>query len=168
VLFTKDFTKLITYPAKKPGSTYTVPERVTSIGQSAFFGCSGLTTISLPAGLTSIGGYTFFGCSSLTSISLPAGLTSIGLQAFYGCRNLTTLNLPAGLTGIGQYAFSGCISLSSITVTSPQPPRLNGSLWSSQIGQVPAIIYVPAASLDTYKNANGWKDYADRIQAAGN
>jgi hypothetical protein len=190
VLFTKDFTKLITYPAKKPGSTYAVPERVTSIGDSAFQSCSGLTTITLPAGLTTIGERTFSGCSSLTSISLPAGLSSIGYMAFYDCRSLTTITLPASLTSIGNYAFSDCsslttitlpasltsignyvfdecISLGSITLASPQPPRLNNGLWSSW-SQVPALIYVPAASLDTYKNANGWKNHADRIRAAEN
>jgi hypothetical protein len=187
VLFTKDFTKLITYPAKKPGSTYTVPERVTSIGQSAFSDCSSLTTITLPAGLTSIGDSAFYGCSSLTSVSLPAGLTSIGDEAFSWCRNLTTITLPAGLTSIGymafydcrslttitlpasltsigNYVFDECISLGSITLASPQPPRLNGSLSISGS----TLIYVPSAALNTYKNANGWKDYADRIQAAGN
>jgi hypothetical protein len=185
VLFNKAFTELIQYPAGKAGTSYAVPEGVTSIGNSAFYGCSSLRTISLPEGLTSIGQFAFYGCRSLTTVSLPAGLTSIGQSAFsgcssltsitlpvsltsigdfafIGCSSLTTVSLPASLTSIGSYAFSGCISLSSITVASPQPPRLNGSLGISGS----TIIYFPSASLDTYKNAEGWKNHADRIQAA--
>ena len=86
------------------------------IGEYAFKGCSGLTSLNLPAGITSIGSYTFSGCSGLTSLTLPAGITKIGEGAFYGCSGLTSLNLPAGITEIGSSAFAGCSGLTSLTI----------------------------------------------------
>ena len=86
------------------------------IGDRAFEGCSGLTSLNLPAGITSIGDWTFQGCSGLTSLTLPASITSIGGHAFYGCSGLTSLTLPAGITEIGSWAFEGCSGLTSLTL----------------------------------------------------
>ena len=69
---------------------------VTSIGDDAFEGCTGLTAITIPKGVTSIGERAFFGCSSLTAITLPASVTSIGYDAFSGCTSLTTINVAEG------------------------------------------------------------------------
>ena len=91
---------------------------VTSIGDRAFFGCSGLTSISLPIGVTSIGEYAFCSCSGLTSISLPSGVTSIGEYAFSLCSGLTSISLPSGVTSIGEDAFCGCSGLRSIELPS--------------------------------------------------
>ena len=86
------------------------------IGEYAFYGCSGLTSLTLPAGITSIGDDTFSGCSGLTSLTLPAGITSIGEYAFYGCSGLTSLTLPAGITEIGESTFSDCSGLTSLNL----------------------------------------------------
>jgi hypothetical protein len=91
--------------------TFVFPAVVTSIGNYAFYECSGLTgSLTLPAGVTSIGSGAFNNCSSLTgSLNLPTGLTSIGSNAFSGCSGFTgSLTLPAGLTSIVYAAFSGC------------------------------------------------------------
>ncbi|MDR2767228.1 MAG: leucine-rich repeat domain-containing protein, partial [Treponema sp.] len=103
------------------------------------------------------------GCSSLKAITLPKGLISIGELAFVICWNLKTVTLPASLIAIGGGAFAGCPSLESITVPALEPPVLDGELVSVDI----PTIYVPAAALAAYKNAPGWKDYADRIRAIG-
>ena len=89
---------------------------VTSIGNSAFYGCSGLTSITIPDGVTSIGRDVFYGCSGLTSITIPDSVTSIGDSAFRGCSGLTSITIPDGVTSIGVCAFSGCSSLTSIVV----------------------------------------------------
>ena len=68
-----------------------IPSSVTSIGDSAFRGCSSLTSITIPVSVTSIGKWAFTGCSSLTSISIPDSVTSIGFPAFYGCASLKTV-----------------------------------------------------------------------------
>ena len=65
---------------------------VTSIGDYAFGGCSGLTSITIPDSVTSIGYYAFSYCSSLTSVIIPNSVTSIGYRAFYECSDLTTIN----------------------------------------------------------------------------
>ncbi len=91
-------------------------ETVTSIGDSVFYGCSGLTSIVMPNDITSIGYGAFFDCSGLTSIVIPDGVTSIGDQAFDGCFGLTSIEIPSSVTNIGNVAFLDCSGLTSITV----------------------------------------------------
>ena len=88
------------------------------IGEYAFKGCSGLTSLNLPAGITSIGSRAFYGCSGLTSLNLPADITCIGLYAFYGCSGLTSLTIPTGVSIINEYAFYDCSSLTRLDLPS--------------------------------------------------
>ncbi|MEE1459837.1 MAG: leucine-rich repeat domain-containing protein [Segatella copri] len=99
-------------------TSLTLPSGVTEIGDYAFSGCSGLTSLTLPSGVTEIGDYAFSGCSGLTSLTLPSGLTEIGHKAFNGCSGLTSLTLPSGLAKIGSYVFYGCSGLTSLTLPS--------------------------------------------------
>ena len=94
------------------GTTYSV----TSIGSSAFRGCSSLTSIEIPNSVTSIGIRAFYWCVSLTSIDIPNSVTSIGYSAFAGCESLTSIKIPNSVTSIGDYAFSCCSSLTSIQI----------------------------------------------------
>ena len=89
---------------------------VTSVSTSAFYGCTGLTSIILPSSFTSIGSQAFQGCTGLTSITIPSSVTTIGASAFQGCTGLTSITIPSSVTTIGEYAFNGCTSLSSIIV----------------------------------------------------
>ena len=93
-----------------------IEDGVTSIGESAFFYCSSLTSITIPDSVTSIGDYAFFNCSSLTSITIPDSVTSIGESAFYGCSSLTSITIPDSVTSIGDSAFSYCSRLTSIMI----------------------------------------------------
>ena len=72
-----------------------IPNSVTSIGNSAFSGCSSLTSVTIPNSVTSIGKYAFRGCSGLTSVTIPNSVTSIGYEAFRGCSSLTSVESPA-------------------------------------------------------------------------
>ena len=94
----------------------TLPNSITSIGDFAFSGCSGLTELILPSSVTSIGDYAFYGCSGLTELTLPNSVTSIGDRAFAYCSGLTELTLPNSVRSIGDYAFSGCSGLTELTL----------------------------------------------------
>ena len=94
------------------GTTYSV----TSIGNSAFWRCSGLTSVTIPNSVTSIGNHVFRGCSGLTSVTIPNSVTSIGNSAFRGCSSLSSVTIPNSVTSIGNSAFSACSSLTSVTI----------------------------------------------------
>ena len=94
------------------GTTYSV----TSIGEYAFRGCSGLTSVTIPNSVTSIGDGAFADCSGLTSVSIGNSVTSIGNVAFDRCSGLTSVTIPNSVTSIGDRAFAGCSGLTSVTV----------------------------------------------------
>ncbi|MCQ2094788.1 MAG: leucine-rich repeat protein, partial [Bacteroidaceae bacterium] len=97
-------------------TSITIPNSVTSIGYCAFYHCSGLTSITIPNSVTSIGSCAFEGCSGLTSITIPNSVTSIGSHAFSGCSGLTSITIPNSVTSIGDKAFYRCSGLTSITI----------------------------------------------------
>ena len=99
-------------------TSITIPSSVTSIGSSAFGGCTGLTSITFGENskLTSIGSSAFGGCTGLMSITIPSSVTSIGSSAFRGCTSLTSITIPSSVTSIGSSAFDGCTGLTSITI----------------------------------------------------
>ena len=116
VLFNKDRTELIYYPAGKSSSSYTIPNSVTSIGYDAFNSYTSLTSITIPDSVTSIGNGVFCNCTNLESITIPDSVTSIGESAFENCTSLTSITIPNSVTSIGYYAFYDCTSLTSITI----------------------------------------------------
>ncbi len=111
---------------------------VTSIGGSAFAGCSALTSVTIPSSVTSIGWDAFKGCNAITSVTIPACVTSLSntfpdayttienvvicdgttsiWDMFYDCRGLKTVTIPESVTRIGDMAFSGCGALTSVTI----------------------------------------------------
>ena len=116
VLFNKEKTVLHTYPAGKTGANYVIANSVTTIGDSAFYGCNSLTSVTIGNGVTSIGERAFDSCTSLTNITIPDGVTTIASVAFIGCTSLTSITIPDSVTSIGNRAFYNCTSLRSITI----------------------------------------------------
>jgi len=117
VLFNKEQTVLLTFPAGKEGS-YTVPSSVTGIGDAAFFWCEKLSAIDLSANVTSIGADAFFNCTGLKNVQVGAGLTSIGARAFYACKSLTDIDLSSAVESIEESTFFNCTSLENIVLPS--------------------------------------------------
>ena len=89
---------------------------VTSIGDEAFFGCTGLTSVTIPDSVTSIEYRAFEDCTELTMVTIPDSVTSIGSYAFESCIGLTSVTIGNSVTSIGEGAFSGCTGLSSVTI----------------------------------------------------
>ena len=99
-------------------TSVTIPNSVTSIGEGAFYDCSGLTSVTIPNSVTSIGDWPFYNCSGLTSVTIPNSVTSIGVSAFHDCSGLTSVTIPNSVTSIGRLAFDGCSGLTSVTIGS--------------------------------------------------
>ncbi len=97
-------------------TSVTIPNTVTNIDYSAFRDCSSLTSVTIPNSVTNIGFAAFCGCSDLASVTIPNSVTSIGDWVFYGCSGLTSVTLPNSVTSIGEFAFRECSSLTSMTV----------------------------------------------------
>ena len=97
-------------------TSVTIPDSVTSIGYSAFSGCRGLTSVTIPDSVTSIGDWAFGHCSGLTSVTIGNGVTSIGSDVFCSCSGLTSVTIPDSVTSIGSYAFEYCHGLTSVTI----------------------------------------------------
>ena len=112
--------------------------------------------------VTSIGVSAFRGCTSLTGIEIPNSVTSIGDGAFYHCTSLTSIVIPNSVTSIGNYAFSNCSRLTSVYIKATTPPILGNYVFNSNASG--RKIYVPRASLDAYKTANGWSNYSSAIE----
>lgn len=114
ILFNKDKTSLVFCPCDF--ETYTIPNGVTEICNSAFAGCEKLTNVIIPDSVTAIGESAFYYCPELNSIKMPDTLATIGDLAFYYCENLTNITIPDSVTTIGDYAFESCHSITSITI----------------------------------------------------
>lgn len=122
---------------------------------------------TIPSDVITIGTYAFAHCTSLTSITIPNTVETIGSGAFIGCSGLTSVVIGSGVMSIlgtsGTGAFQNCTSLTSITCLATTPPTLDTYYAFYNTNDGP--IYVPAASVETYKATRGWKTYSSRIQA---
>ena len=142
-------------------TSVTIGDGVTEIGDYAFSGCSSLTSVTIGDGVTEIGNSAFYGCSSLISVTIPDSVTTIGWNAFYQCSSLTSVTIPDSVTTIGGGAFQNCSSLTSVYCKATTPPSLDSGVFGNNGSG--RKIYVPAESVQAYKSADGWRDYADAI-----
>lgn len=155
----------------------TIPNSVTTIGDNAFSSVNNIayngTATGSPWGAKCVNGYIdgnlvysnntkirLCGCSSSTEgeITIPSSVIAIGDYAFYNCNSLTSITIPYSVKRIGEIAFTGCNNLTSITCYATTPPSCMYS-FSGLNKTIP--IYVPAQSVDAYKQADGWKDFTN-------
>ena len=139
----------------------TIPDGIARLAESAFSFCKSLQRVSLPPTLTVIEESSFLYCEALTEIALPPVLTELEDNAFYNCSRLKRITIPDRTVSIGAAAFYGCGRLSVIEVLAKEPPELGAAAFES----IPlnTEIHVPAARVDAYRQAAGWKDYKRRI-----
>lgn len=143
----------------------TIPSGVTSIGIHAFSNNARLANLTIGSGARTIEDGAFMDCY-ISAVTIPDNVTTIGYQAFRNSSlSSRIIDIGTGCTSINGQAFM-CYSIRSVTVRSTVPPSLGeGAFWVT-VGDN-FLIYVPAESVEAYKAASGWSDYAERIRAIG-
>ena len=157
VLFNKSQTELIRYPEGKQGA-YTIPNSVTSIGESAFGNCTELTSVTIGNSVTSIGKWAFNDCTGLTSVIIPNSVTSIGERVFESCTSLISIDIPNSVTSIGQQAFEDCTGLTDIYCHIEKPLTITADVFKD-VPTNTCTLHVPIGSKSKYKAANVWKEF---------
>ena len=124
----------------------------------AFSGCSGLTSVTIPNSVTSIGQSVFSDCSSLTSVTIPNSVTSIGRWAFSGCSGLTSVTIGNSVTSIGSSAFCDCPDLLDVYCYAENVPYAYSNVFEGSYPEY-ATLHVPDASVDSYKAKTPWSSF---------
>ena len=140
----------------------TLPPAVTEIGNYAFQNCFKIETFSIPSSIEGIGNNAFYGCYNLRHITIPPSVKSIGSGTFTYSDSLSSITIPSSVTSIGNNAFASCRGLSQIHFLSTTPPTLGGTSVFKNIAS-DCKIYVPTASLQSYKTATNWSSYASKM-----
>ena len=144
----------------------TVPElrNVNDIRFDSFAGCTELESIIIGDNVLYIQARAFSYLKKLKNITFNNKIESISNDVFRGCTALTTLTFPKSIKDFASRSFEDCPNLKTFIIKAETPPRVNTfpSLFST--GDEPTI-YVPANSVENYKKAEGWKKYANKIQA---
>ena len=133
-------------------SSVSVPSSLNSIGDSAFYNCTSLSSISIPSCVTSIGDAAFYGCNSLMSVSIPGSVKVIGSSVFSGCKNLTSINIGNGVVSIGEYAFNQCSGIQIINI--PDSVKTIGKSTFSACSSI-STIDIPSSVTSIGDNAFG-------------
>ncbi len=113
--------------------------------------------------ITSIGESAFYQCTYLTSITLPESVSGLGTYCLFGCTSLTSITLPESVSGLGQGCLEGCESLLLATVLPAIPPTLGTTAFYNVHSSL--SIKVPSSSVNAYKAATNWSFYAAKISA---
>ncbi len=176
VLFNKNQTALVLYPAGSSGTAYAVPDSVTNIWEDAFMEADNLASITLGSNLRSLGDSAFEDCFSLASITIPNSVTNLGFSTFYNCFNLTNVVIGSGLTTLGFQDFAYGSSLAGIYFTGNAPgtdsdvfdadsaaiayylPGRTG--WSATFDGLPTALWLPRI-VATAVRANQFSFYVD-------
>ena len=155
-----------------------IPGSVTTIGDNAFWGCSGLTSVTIGNSVTSIGERAFGYCTGLTSVTIPNSVTTIGLYAFSGCSGLTsltftgngawypknnmpsisqikTVNIGSGITSLGNFGFTPDV----VNCYAATPPSCSSGTFSNYDG----ALHMPAASMASYFMADYWHNFNNMV-----
>ena len=143
-------------------TSVTIPNSVKSIGNYAFFYCSGLTSVTIGNSVTSIGGSAFSGCSGLTSVTIGNSVESIGQEAFYGCSGLRSVTIGSGVKTIGSESFANCAELLDVYCYAEKVPSTESDAFSGSYPEY-ATLHVPDGSIENYKSTKPWKSFGNIV-----
>lgn len=148
-------------------TSLTLPSSVTKIGCYALFNCIGLTSLTLPSSITEIGEHAFLNCRGLTNFTIPSGVTKIGAGAFFCCYGLISLTIPSSVTAIGDRAFNYCSELTSIYAYMEKLPETGSNLFLG-CDEKNCTVYVPKGTGDAYfRSSFGYFDKIVEFDATG-
>ena len=173
VLYNKDKTELVKCPQKKKSITIpntvrsiraeaceysrieslTLPDKLTGIGDYAFYACTKLKTVKLPNSVSSLGGFAFSNCTGITSITIPSSMKSVSGYVFRDCNGLTSAVISYGVETIGVQAFAGCTKLRSVTL-----PASVTALGTTGHG----FVFLGCKSLESVRHRHHTKNDAER------
>lgn len=160
VLFNKDKTTLIQYPADGK-KEYAIPTSVREICGKAFLNCGKLTSVDIPNSVREIGESAFFNCKGLKTVSISASVKVIGVDVFSFCSNLTSIIIPVSVESIGERAFYLCDHLEAIYNLSPTPQVIEPYAFAFMSVPNNAVVYVPKGSASDYAKAEGWNQFTN-------
>ena len=142
-----------------------LPEKLTTIGQYAFDGCSLFKNVTIPASVTSIGTYGFAFCTSLKNFEFPKGIKSLATSVLEGCTGLEDVIIPASVSTINQDAFYNCSKLMAIHNYAITPQAIP-SRAVYNVNKQTCILYVPMDYINLYQTADVWKEFTNIIGVA--
>ena len=185
VLFNKDTTTLIGYPAGATRELYTVPASVKTAGDGAFFNSKYLKKIVLPDNIETLGYslfassksleevvlpssikelsiYLFKDCTKLKSVVIPEGVTTIGYSAFEGCTSLESISLPESINFIDFFAFGSLSNLKNVYCQAKIVPNTSQNVFGN-VNLSKVTLHVPAASINAYQATEPWKNFKEIV-----
>ena len=185
VLFNKDTTTLIGYPAASARESYTVPASVKTAGDGAFFNSKYLKKIVLPDNIETLGYslfassksleevvlpssikelsiYLFKDCTKLKSVVIPEGVTTIVYSAFEGCTRLESISLPESINFIDFFAFGSLSNLKNVYCQAKTVPNTNQNVFGN-VNLSKVTLHVPAASISAYQATEPWKNFKEIV-----
>jgi len=136
-----------------------IPNSVTSVGYSVLMDCKNLKNVTIGSGLKVLNEFMFIRCTGLEQITIPNTVTDIAESVFQGCTSLKTVDIGTGVKSIARLAFTGCSALKTVYCHAVTPPTLNSSAFDTN-AYTNAKLYVPYLSLNAYKSATNWKNFA--------
>ena len=141
------------------------------LSTGAFMNCASLTSVTFPSPVKFLSSDQFSGCTNLVLTTLPNFVDNvIPARIFYNCANgVNITEIPSRITSIGNSAFYGCRTMPKVKVLATTPPTLGNNLVFQTLTQNTgdakfADVYVPDASVNTYKAASIWSEFADHIK----